>query len=139
MIHELKTAILFVGQEPDADAMNEEFSDYNWPPYRKVSSYDPFEDDPRLAVKFVEFSPHSKTLCVGGSGGQVITFSLNSLPSEIHLEVSLLWWKVYVLHVYMCILYMYSPSRFLNINAKHSIILLGSSKNTQVMAVQCSI
>ncbi len=108
MIHELKTAILFVGQEPDANAMNEEFSDYNWPPYRKVSSYDPFEDDPRLAVKFVEFSPHSKTLCVGGSGGQVITFSLNSLPSEIHLEVSLLRWKVYVLHVYMCILYMYS-------------------------------
>ncbi len=88
MVHELKTAILFVGQEPDTDAMNEEFSDYNWPPYRKVSSYDPFEDDQRLAVRFVEFSAHSKTLCVGGNGGQVITFSLNSLPSEIHLEVS---------------------------------------------------
>jgi len=89
MIHELKTANLFVGQEPDADVLNEEFSDFKWPPYRKVSSYDPFEDDPRLSIKFIEFCAHSKTLCVGGQGGQVITFSLNPLPSEIHVEVRL--------------------------------------------------
>ena len=88
LIHELKTANLFVGQEAEADALNEEFSDFKWPPYRKVSSYDPFEDDPRLAIKFIEFCQYSKTLCVGGDGGQVITFSLNPLPSEIHLEVS---------------------------------------------------
>ena len=88
LIHELKTANLFVGQEAEADVLNEEFSDFKWPPYRKVSSYDPFEDDPRLAIKFIEFCQYSKTLCVGGNGGQVITFSLNPLPSEIHLEVS---------------------------------------------------
>ena len=86
-IHELKTANLFVGQEPDNDLMNEDFSDFKWPPFRKVSSYDPYEDDPRLAIKFIEFCPHSKTLCVGGNGGQAITFSLSPMPTEIHLEV----------------------------------------------------
>ena len=86
LIYELKTANLFVGQEPEANLR--EFEEFSWPPYRKVSSYDPFEDDPRLAIKFIEFCPHSRTLCVGGNGGQVITFSLNPLPNEIRLEVS---------------------------------------------------
>jgi len=84
LIYELKTANLFVGQEPEAPMR--EFEEFSWPPYRKVSSYDPFEDDPRLAIKFVDFCPLSRTLCVGGSGGQVLTFSLNPLPNEIRLE-----------------------------------------------------
>ena len=89
LIYELKTANLFVGQEPEANLR--EFEEFSWPPYRKVSSYDPYEDDPRLAVKFIEFCPHSRTLCVGGNGGQVITFSLNPLPNEIRLEVSIVF------------------------------------------------
>ena len=89
LIYELKTANLFVGQEPEAPMR--EFEEFSWPPYRKVSSYDPFEDDPRLAIKYVDFCPLSRTLCVGGSGGQVLTFSLNPLPNEIRLEVSLLY------------------------------------------------
>ena len=86
LVYELKTANLFVGQEPDA--LMDDFADFKWPPYRKVSSYDPFEDDPRLAIKFIEFCPFSRTLCVGGNGGQVITFSLNPMPNEVKLEVS---------------------------------------------------
>ena len=88
LIYELKTANLFVGQEPDTTMM-EDFADFKWPPYRKVSSYDPYEDDPRLAIKFIELCPLSKTLCVGGNGGQVIVFSLNPLPNEIRLEVGI--------------------------------------------------
>ena len=86
LVCELKTANLFVGQEPDN--LLEEFVDFRWPPYRKVSSYDPFDDDPRLSIKFIEFCPFSKTLCVGGNGGQVITFSLNPSPNETKIEVS---------------------------------------------------
>ncbi len=86
IMYEMKTANLFVGQEAESELM-EDFSDFKWPPYHKVSSYDPYEDDPRLAIKFIEFCPLSRTLCVGGNGGQVITFSLNPIPNEISLEV----------------------------------------------------
>ena len=84
LIYELRTANLFLGQEPEAV---DDFADFRWPPYKKVSSYDPFEDDPRLAIKFIEMCPFSRTLCVAGNGGQVLTFSLNLLSSDIRLEV----------------------------------------------------
>ena len=86
LIYELKTANLFSGEDIDP-AMLEDFADFKWPPYRKVSSYDPFEDDARLSVKFIEFCPFTHTLCIGGAGGQVVTFSLNPMPSEIRLQV----------------------------------------------------
>ena len=85
LIYELTTANLFVGQEPEPGL--DDFSDFKWPPYKKVSSYDNFEDDARLAVRFIEMCPFSRTLCVGGSGGQVLTFSLNLLTTDIRLEV----------------------------------------------------
>lgn len=87
LIYELKTANLFVGQESESELL-EDFSNFKWPPYYQASSYDPFEDDPRLSIKFIEFCPLSRTLCVGGNGGQVITFSLNPVPSETLIEVS---------------------------------------------------
>lgn len=87
LIHELKTSNLFVGQDSQS-ALLDDFSDFKWPPYYKVSSYDPFEDDPRLAIKCIEFCQLSRTLCVGGDGGQVITFSLNPVPGDTLLEVS---------------------------------------------------
>lgn len=85
LIYELSTANLFIGQ--DSDALIDDFSDFKWPPYKKVSTYDIFEDDSRLAVRFIELCPFSRTLCVGGSGGQVLTFSLNLLASDVRLEV----------------------------------------------------
>ena len=93
LIYELKTANLFLGEDIDP-ALLDDFADFSWPPYRKVSSYDPFEDDSRLSIRFIEFCPFSRTLCVGGAGGQVITFTLNPIPSEIKLKV-----RVHV-HVY---------------------------------------
>ena len=85
LLYELTTANLFVGQDPDITL--DDFSDFKWPPYKKVSSYDNFEDDARLAVRFIEMCPYSRTLCVAGGGGQVLTFSLNLMPSDIRLEV----------------------------------------------------
>jgi lethal(2) giant larvae protein len=87
LISQVKTANLFVGQESPVEVM-EDFSDFKWPPYYKVSTYDPFEDDPRLAIKCLEFCPLSRTLCVGGNGGQVITFSFSPMPTEISLKVT---------------------------------------------------
>jgi len=89
LIYELKTSNLFLGQEPESVLM-EEFSDFKWPPYRKVGVFDPFEDDPRLAIKHIEFCPNSHSLCTGGNAGQVLSFSLNPNPNEAPLEVNVL-------------------------------------------------
>ena len=101
LMYELKTANLFVGQEQESELL-EDFSDFKWPPYYKASSFDPFEDDPRLAIKFIEFCQLSRTLCVGGNGGQVITFSLNPMPNEISLEVRS---KIHFISVSQAVLY----------------------------------
>ena len=85
LIYELKTRILFVGMEDDADVGQ---SEYSWPPYRRVGKFDPFGDDPRLAIHHIKFCQLTQTLCVGGAGGQVITFSLNSTQNDVRLEVS---------------------------------------------------
>ena len=94
LIYELKTANLFLGEDIDP-ALLDDFADFNWPPYRKVSSYDPFEDDARLSIKFIDFCPFSRTLCVGGAGGQIVTFTLNPMPSEIKVPVCALYMIIY--------------------------------------------
>ena len=48
-----------------------------WPPFRKMGSFDPYTDDYRLAVKKVEFCGKSGRLMVGGTAGQVVSFDLN--------------------------------------------------------------
>ncbi|XP_065899647.1 LLGL scribble cell polarity complex component 2-like [Dysidea avara] len=85
LIYELKTKILFVGMEDEHDSGQ---SEYSWPPYRSVGKFDPFGDDPRLAIQHIKFCQLTQTLCVGGAGGQVITFSLNTTQSDVKLETS---------------------------------------------------
>ena len=41
------------------------------PPPRKVGSFDPYSDDPRLAVKKVVLCADTGVLVVGGTAGQV--------------------------------------------------------------------
>ena len=84
LMYELKTKILFVGMEDEHDTGQ---SEYSWPPYQSVGKFDPFGDDPRLAIQHIKFCQLTQTLCVGGAGGQVITFSLNATQSDVKLEV----------------------------------------------------
>ena len=56
-------------RDPDDD-------DEEWPPFKKVGQYDPFSDDPRLAVKKVMFCGNSGVLVVGGTAGQVVVASI---------------------------------------------------------------
>ena len=105
LIHELKTANLFIGCEPES-FQDDTFSDFKWPPYRKVSTYDPFEDDPRLAIKNIELDVYDQTLCIGGNSGQVVVFSFRKQSSDVHLQVcGVCVWGVRVLCVgvlYVC-------------------------------------
>lgn len=43
-----------------------------WPPFRKTGVFDPYSDDPRLAIKRVTLCPLSGTLVVAGTAGQVV-------------------------------------------------------------------
>jgi len=64
----LDTARYFLAEEGEdrSDAMDE------WPPFRRVGSFDPFSDDPRFAIKTVELCPTSGLLLVGGIAGQLL-------------------------------------------------------------------
>ena len=90
-ISEVKTGVIFGASDLDptlgADTEGM-FSEFSWPPYRKVGSYDPFSDDQRLAIKFIDFCPYTRKLCVGGAGGQVVTFALNPMPADVMVEVN---------------------------------------------------
>ena len=80
-MYTIYTAGLFVGEESEAPAEEEE-----WPPFRKVGSFDPYSDDPRLAVKKILLCVHSKTLVVAGTAGQVILFEMKDEQVEKELE-----------------------------------------------------
>lgn len=54
------------------------------PPFRKAGVFDPYSDDPRLAVKKIAFCPKSGQLVVGGTAGQIII--ANFIGSEEKTE-----------------------------------------------------
>ncbi|KAL3982254.1 LLGL2 family protein [Acanthocheilonema viteae] len=53
----------------------------DWPPFRKVGTYDPFCDDPRLAIQKVYFDVSSGQLVIGGRAGHVIVYDLDDESS----------------------------------------------------------
>ena len=59
----------------------------DWPPFKKVGAFDPYADDPRFVIQKLLFCPVTKTLIVGGSGGQVIWYTLQDDDSTA-VEVS---------------------------------------------------
>ena len=49
----------------------------DWPPFRRVGTFDPFTDDPRYAVKTVDICCTTGLLLVGGMAGQLLVCSLD--------------------------------------------------------------
>jgi len=72
----VKTKPYFVGDDLDEPCEDEDMEE-EWPPFRKIGSFDPYTDDYRLAIKKVAFCAKSGRLIVGGTAGQVVTFELN--------------------------------------------------------------
>lgn len=71
-IYKFGTSQFFSGDDleevhPDPEDLEEE-----WPPFRKTGVFDPYSDDPRLAIKRVTLCPLSGTLVVAGTAGQVV-------------------------------------------------------------------
>lgn len=83
LLYKLSTSGLFsipssMEEEKDLD-MDEE-----WPPFRKVGTYDPFSDDPRLGIQKIAVSIHSETLILGGTAGQVVILRLDLEDRQVN-------------------------------------------------------
>lgn len=80
LVYTLKTADLFRADDMDideearpAEVLEGDEAD-EWPPFRKTGSFDPYSDDPRLAVQKLEFCTKTSTLLVAGTAGQIVIF-----------------------------------------------------------------
>lgn len=75
-----KTASLF-GSSDDFDDIhdNQEQYDSSEPPFRKAGLFDPYSDDPRLAVKKVAFCQKLGQLIVAGTAGNIVRFGITKL------------------------------------------------------------
>ncbi|VDM98108.1 unnamed protein product [Thelazia callipaeda] len=65
--------------DKSSDEDSNELTD--WPPFRKVGTYDPFCDDSRLAIQKIYFDSASGQLVVGGRAGHVIVYDLDDESS----------------------------------------------------------
>lgn len=54
----------------------------------QVGNFDPYSDDPRLAVKKVFLCPETGNLVVAGTAGHVIVAKLTSEPETDEIKVS---------------------------------------------------
>ncbi|PNF23205.1 Protein lethal(2) giant larvae [Cryptotermes secundus] len=91
-LYKFGSAQLFSGEEIAIEGSNgapdEEEDEDEWPPFRKVGAFDPYSDDPRLAVKKVALCPMSGTLVVAGTAGSVIVAKINSDSVDKEVEVT---------------------------------------------------
>lgn len=73
-----KTAPLFGNSDPELDDFHEpEDPDDSEPPFRKAGLFDPYSDDPRLAVKKIAFCPKTGQLIVAGTAGHVVIANID--------------------------------------------------------------
>ncbi|XP_037709326.1 lethal(2) giant larvae protein isoform X2 [Drosophila subpulchrella] len=91
-IYNFKTGSIF-GSEHDFrdDAVGDisaEQLDEGEPPFRKAGLFDPYSDDPRLAVKKIAFCPKTGQLIVGGTAGQIVIANFDDAYEKVSLKYS---------------------------------------------------
>ncbi|VDK71514.1 unnamed protein product [Litomosoides sigmodontis] len=77
--YESESSSIEISSSGASDEDSNEITD--WPPFRKVGTYDPFCDDPRLAIQKVCFDVNSGQLAIGGRAGHVIVYDLDDESS----------------------------------------------------------
>uniref|UniRef100_A0A0A1XSU4 Lethal(2) giant larvae protein n=1 Tax=Zeugodacus cucurbitae TaxID=28588 RepID=A0A0A1XSU4_ZEUCU len=82
-LYNFKTAPLF-GHEnlDDIPAETSDTLDESEPPFRKSGLFDPYSDDPRLAVKKIALCPKTGRLIVGGTAGQIVIANFDNGESD---------------------------------------------------------
>lgn len=77
----LKTAPLFGNSDEDHPHDSEPLDDGE-PPFRKAGQFDPYSDDPRLAVKKIQMCPKTGVLIIAGTAGNIVVASLTEVKLE---------------------------------------------------------
>ncbi|XP_046663289.1 lethal(2) giant larvae protein isoform X3 [Homalodisca vitripennis] len=81
----VSSSVLCADDEPPPPAEEEEDE---WPPFRKVGSFDPYSDDPRLAVKKICLCPETGVLVVAGTAGHVLTARFSDTARTRQIKVT---------------------------------------------------
>ncbi|XP_053148977.1 LLGL scribble cell polarity complex component 2 isoform X2 [Hemicordylus capensis] len=92
LLYKLSTVRVFLTDADPNDNLNQTGED-EWPPLRKVGSFDPYSDDPRLGIQKIFLCKYSGYLAVAGTAGQVLIMELNDEEAEQvvdHAEADLL-------------------------------------------------
>ncbi|XP_037293654.1 lethal(2) giant larvae protein isoform X3 [Manduca sexta] len=84
-LYKYTTAQLFSGEEigENNDSQTDE---EEWPPFRRVGTFDPYSDDPRLAVKRVILCPLSGMLTIGGAAGHIVIAALKTTTNTTEVK-----------------------------------------------------
>ncbi|GCC31541.1 LLGL scribble cell polarity complex component 2 isoform X1 [Chiloscyllium punctatum] len=87
-LYKLGTVGVFVTDADHNDNLNQSGED-EWPPLRKVGSFDPYSDDPRLGIQKIHLCKYSSHLTVAGTAGQVLVLELNDEAADQEVACTL--------------------------------------------------
>ncbi|XP_025086835.1 lethal(2) giant larvae protein homolog 1-like isoform X2 [Pomacea canaliculata] len=87
LLYCLATAPFFGFPDHTGESSN---SEEDWPPFRKVGTFDPYSDDPRLAIQKIALCSFSETLVVAGTAGQVVVLQMEREQHVQELKASTL-------------------------------------------------
>ncbi|XP_042521369.1 LLGL scribble cell polarity complex component 2 isoform X3 [Dipodomys spectabilis] len=85
LLYKLSTVRVFLTDADPNESLNAQGED-EWPPLRKVGSFDPYSDDPRLGIQKIFLCKYSGYLAVAGTAGQVLVLELNDEAAEHAVE-----------------------------------------------------
>lgn len=86
LMYKMNTSSIF-GDLAAADHSSAE-ADEEWPPFRKVGTFDPYSDDPRLAIQKISLCPLSETLVLGGTSGQIVVLQFEREERDQEVKVT---------------------------------------------------
>lgn len=89
-LYKLTTSNFFHSDDVALDSHVEDDDDNGWPPFKKVGFFDPYSDDPRLAVKKLSLCPVSGVLVVAGTAGNIIIAELSEESKEEEIPVTVM-------------------------------------------------
>ncbi|XP_049714867.1 LLGL scribble cell polarity complex component 2 isoform X1 [Elephas maximus indicus] len=85
LLYKLSTVPVFLTDADPNESLHTQGED-EWPPLRKVGSFDPYSDDPRLGIQKIFLCKYSGYLAVAGTAGQVLVLELNDEAAEHTVE-----------------------------------------------------
>lgn len=85
LLYKLSTVRVFLTDTDLSENLSAQGED-EWPPLRKVGSFDPYSDDPRLGIQKIFLCKYSGYLAVAGTAGQVLVLELNDEAAEHAVE-----------------------------------------------------